>query len=282
MRCEQLIEVEGHDKIKKIEEYAFYCCHSLRWLSKMNGVREIEYRAFGCCHALSDLDFDKLEIIGGAAFAYCESLRSINLPSIRRMEDAAFYYCTSLTEAVFGKNLEIVEFAFRECISLRRIAIPLKDNLSVHDRAFMLCESLKRVDVVETGIHKTISSLHMESWKNEMNEAMDRINRTLPDPATRSSGKGAAINQWIRSVLNRMEHYKTEHRMLVNEAMTLLELALWKAKLLNEEGMQCEAEEGKKSKKAKIDNESTRTEHRVTCGASIVIKNVLPFLALNK
>lgn len=57
------------------------------------------------------------------------------------------------------------------------------------------------------------------------------------------------------------------------------ELALWKAKLLDEEGRKCKAEE-KKSKKAKIDENSARKEHRVTCGANIVIKNVLPFLAL--
>ena len=36
----------------------------------------------------------------------------------------------------------------------------------------------------------------------------------------------------------------------------------------------------KKSKKAKIDKENARKEHRVTCGANIVMKNVLPFLAL--
>jgi len=90
-----------------------------------------------------------------------------------------------------------------------------------------------------------------------------------------------AIKEWIESVLEGMEYCKTEHKVLVKEAM-VLELALWKAKLLNEEGMQCEAQEENKSKKAKIDKESAREEHRVTCGASIVIKNVLPFLALKK
>jgi hypothetical protein len=64
--------------------------------------------------------------------------------------------------------------------------------------------------------------------------------------------------------------------MLVKEAMTLLELALWKAKLL--EGDLKEG--GKKAKKARIDDVSARKDHRVTCGANIVIKNVLPFLAL--
>ena len=111
-----------------------------------------------------------------------------------------------------------------------------------------------------------------------MMEEIDRINQTLP--VTYHVDKGAAINRWIEYVLHRMEHYKTEHQLLVKEAMTLLELALWKAKLLNEEGMKCEDPEEKKSKKAKIDVNSARKQHRVTCGANIVIKNVLPFLVL--
>jgi len=111
-----------------------------------------------------------------------------------------------------------------------------------------------------------------------MKEEIESINQTLPDTLS-GWEKTAAINQWIESVLCTMEHYKTEHRLLVKEAMTLLELALWKAKLLDEEGRKCKAEE-KKSKTAKIDEENARKEHRVTCGANIVIKNVLPFLAL--
>ena len=113
-----------------------------------------------------------------------------------------------------------------------------------------------------------------------MQEEIDRINQTLPEIS--ANEKTTTIRQWIRSAIERMGHYKREHKVLVKEAMTLLELALWKAKLLNEEGMQCEAEEEKKPEKAKIDKEGTRAEHRVTCGANIVIKNVLPFLALKK
>ncbi len=55
--CEQLTEVEGHDKIKKIEEYAFWYCTSLRRVTKMTGVIEIEKLAFSGCHTLSELDF---------------------------------------------------------------------------------------------------------------------------------------------------------------------------------------------------------------------------------
>ena len=111
-----------------------------------------------------------------------------------------------------------------------------------------------------------------------MQEEIDRINQTLP--GTRAFEKTQPIQQWIKRVLGRMEHYKSEHQMLVKEAMTQLELALWKVKLLDE---------GKEenclnvaTKEVKIDVEAARKEHRVTCGASIVIKNVLPFLALSR
>ncbi len=59
----------------------------------MTGVIEIEEGAFFDCEALSDLEFDKLEIIGYGAFASCKSLRSINMPSVRRIEKCAFECC---------------------------------------------------------------------------------------------------------------------------------------------------------------------------------------------
>ncbi len=280
MDCTQLIEVEGHDKLKKIEGGSFNDCRSLRRLMHMNGVKEIEKLAFNKCNALSDLEFDKLEIIGRGAFNFCRSLRSINLPYVRRIGNFAFHSCKALTDAVFGKDLEkIGGFAFYKCTSLRRIAIPLNYSLIVEDSAFLSCESLSRVDVIG-GIHTTTSSLHLESWRDEMMEEIERISQTVQ--GTPGVEKGAAIQRWIEPILDKMEHYKTEHKVLVKDAMALLELALWKAKLLNEEGMQCETEEEKKPKKARIDKESTRAEHRVTCGANIVIKNVLPFLALKK
>jgi hypothetical protein len=280
----ELIEVKGHSKLKKIEHGTFQWCRRLRRLMNMNGVQEIEQWAFNGCEALSDMEFDKLEIIGGGAFSSCKSLRSINLPSIRRVEQCAFELCEQFTDVVFGKDLErIEECAFIECHVLGRIAIPLKDDLIVEDDIidensdpFNRCDSLSRVDIIG-GIHKTISSLHMESWKVEMKLEIDRINQELPNISRYS--KTLAIQSWIRSVLGRMEHYKIEHKVLVKEAMALLELALWKVKL-DGEGKCNPEEEGMKPKKAKIDKESARKEHRVTCGASIVIKNVLPFLAL--
>ncbi len=63
----------------------------------------------------------------------------------------------------------------------------------------------------------------------------------------------------------------------MREATALLELALWKAKIDEKEK---ESLEEMKAKKAKIDVQSERSEHRIRSGARIVIKNVLPFLQL--
>ena len=277
--CTQLIEVVGHKKLKKIEAEAFYRCRRLSRLTKMGGVIEIEQHAFYGCTALSDLEFDKAEIIGRDAFDYCESLRFINMPSVRRIGEDVFWGCTALTEAVFSEGLERIEgVAFYKCTSLRRIGIPLKDGLIIEDRAFYDCDNLTRVDIVGGTHHKAISSLHMESWRNEMKEEIDRINQTIPD--TPPGEKANAINQWITSVIDRMEHYKAEHQELLKEALALLELALWKAKLDEFKIEKVSSKDANTAKKIKIDMKAVRQEKRVTSAASVVIKNVLPFLEL--
>ena len=73
-----------------------------------------------------------------------------------------------------------------------------------------------------------------------------------------------------------MDHYKAEHFRYVKEGITLLELALWKAKLDEKEESSVEG----RTKKAKVDADSARKEGRITCGADVVIKNVIPFLQL--
>ncbi len=91
-----------------------------------------------------------------------------------------------------------------------------------------------------------------------MNDEICRINRDLPN--TSSFGKTAAIRRWMERVLQRIEHYKSEHYALLKNSMTQLELALWDANLPN------------------IEAAAGRDEARVTCGANIIIPHVLSFL----
>jgi len=248
----------------------------------MLGVREVGKFAFFNCVSLVDVEFgDKLETIKTKAFRCCESLQNIIMPSVRTIEEEAFANCSALTEAEFGSNLESIQnYALGNCANLRRIAIPLKNDIFPfnpiqHRRTqFEHCPNLTTVDLVG-GIHKTISSLLMERWRTEIIAEINRINQVLPST---SRGKTDTIRRWIRTVIDRTEHYKAENYRLLKEDMTLLELAVWKAKLDEKEGDNCNQKV--QAKKAKIDVESARKERRITSGADIIIRNVLPFLQL--
>ena len=278
----QLVSVIFHDGVEIIEEYAFYQCESLSGGIKLLGVREIGDRAFLHC-PLSDVEFgDRLETIRDAAFVGC-SMRSVKIPSVRTVHAHAFSYCRQLTDVEFGIDLErIAANSFNSCPQLQRIVIPLKDNLFPVDtdeqqyNQFGRCDNLTKVDIVGAGgMLKTISSLLLKSWRNEMNEEFNCINRELP--RTHMNEKTDAIRLWIRSVINRMDHYKTEHNRLLKEHMTLLELAVWKAKLDEKDEDSAQKAE---AKNAKIVKDCAREEKRITSGADIIIKNVLPFLKL--
>ena len=81
----------------------------------------------------------------------------------------------------------------------------------------------------------------------------------------------------MESVIRQIVHYKTQHKELLKDATTLLELALWKAKMDEKE----EDSLGEvKAKKIKLDMQSERRYLRITSGANIVIKNVLTYLEL--
>ena len=104
---------------------------------------------------------------------------------------------------------------------------------------------------------------------------IDRINQVLPN--TLADEKTGEIQRWMEVVMDKIDHYKSEHCRYVKEGITLLELALWKAKLgENDEDSSVE----RRTKKVKVDSVDARKERRITCGADMVIKNVLPFLKL--
>ena len=279
-----LVSVIFHDGVEIVEEEAFFGCESLSGRINLLGVREIGVRAFCDCFAVSGVEFgDKLETIGIQAFSGC-SMRNIESLSVRTVQKWAFSHCEQLTDVEFGIDLESIGIgSFYNCPRLRRIAIPLKENLFPLDppnqqyNQFGHRENLRTVDIVGAeDIQNTISSLLLGSWRDEVKTEFDRINRELLR-SHHSDEKAELIRLWIRSVINTLNHYKAEHNRLLKEHMTQLELAVWKAKL--DEKDDRSIEEGR-AKKAKIDSTSARSEQRITSGADIVVKNVIPFLQL--
>mmetsp|Transcript_3259 Transcript_3259/g.4709 ORF Transcript_3259/g.4709 Transcript_3259/m.4709 type:complete len:308 (-) Transcript_3259:2976-3899(-) len=259
--------VECHDNVKQVGRNSFTHCHSLRWI-KIPGVIDIDILAFANCEQLEDVEFgDKLETIKEDAFRWCASLRSINLPSIKDIRSHAFMKCTRLADVELSESLDrpIGRYAFAECPALRRIAIPLKDGIIIGNSEFGWCSNVTTVNLVGR-VHRTVSYLHLECWRNEMNTEIERINQVLPTTSSYANDKTGEIQQWVRTVLLRMEQYKAEHGDLLIEATTILELALWKSKLKDT----CVGER----------DEQKRLECRVNCGSNIIIPNVLAYLKL--
>eukprot|EP00985_Skeletonema_marinoi_P020988 scaffold12631_cov133-Skeletonema_marinoi.AAC.8 len=95
-----------------------------------------------------------------------------------------------------------------------------------------------------------------------MKEQINRINQTLPTSRGYNMKK-SILERWSQTVLRRMTDYRTRHCIVVKEAMTLLELALWKAKLY--ENQEEDYRKEPKTKRAKIDSGIIRKERRVTC-----------------
>lgn len=282
--------VKTHDGLEKIGRSSFSSCINLTNID-IRSVKILEEFALAES-GLREVDCDKLEILERFAFSWCQSLTRISLPRAKIIGVFAFG-STALTEVELPEAEQIQANAFRDSSSLRRIAIPLKadlfdsepepDDSDIEDEeemeatAFYGCDSLVQVDLVG-GIHDTISSLHHRRWKIDMNNEIRHINLVLP--SIPSDEKTAMIKWWLASVSRKIEHYKREHNRRLKEAATILALACWKVNLLDDESEETSLET--KAKKVKIDVESARKLANVTCGADIIIKNVMPFLQLGQ
>jgi hypothetical protein len=229
-----IVEVVCHEDVEKIEEYAFHNCPFLRRVI-MPGVKLLEDAVFCGCDVLTDVECGMLEIIKGNAFEYCISLTSISLLSVRIVDAYAFVVCKALVDVKFGSKLERIEGrAFLNCSSLKRITIPLKDGLITADDIFQGCEQLESVDLVErVELNDIIAALHLEEWRNDMNERIDSINKILPNARAGYYSvtnddigeKAQTIRTWVSSVLG-IIRYQVQHQHVLNEATTTLQLVL--------------------------------------------------------
>jgi hypothetical protein len=293
--CEQLDDVDFGDKLETIGEVALQECLSLQRI-KLPGVKTIGKGAFKKCTALTEVEFgNKLETIGGSAFFQCESMSEINLPSVQWIGISAFASSGVTNVKCSDKLVVNGNHAFKNCTRLRRLVMPLRDGV-VYDvqqqqkrlcmypigiNAFYGCNNLSTVDLVIGGIHESVPYLHLEVWRDEIKSEINRINQVLPTIA--ANAKTGVIRSWGKLLITKILQYKTEHFFLVKEAMALLELALWKTKLLDEafwnvivgtEGVR--TTRGQR-KRARLESKQGL---RIKSGAEIIIENVLPFLTL--
>ena len=120
------------------------------------------------------------------------------------------------------------------------------------------------VNLVACSVSKRVKAIGVQYWRDELTN----IKYTEPDLLTRDSRKQR--RRVFRSEVEaKLVQYETEYYNL-KEATTILELVLWKNKMMdfgNQGG-----------KKLKADESNVREHCRISCGADIVIQHVLQYL----
>jgi hypothetical protein len=177
----------------------------------------------------------------------------------------------------FGDKLETIieDDVFKHCSSLRCVTLPLKGDIDIASDVFEDCANLSTVKLVGGSTKLSPLCTWIVGGRDDMKDKIHRINQVLS--TTSSVGKTVVIRGWMRSAYRMMEHYKAKHKKLLKEATTILELALWKVNLEETDGGIVE-QEGVRTTRGRRNR--ARKERCITSGASIVIKNVLPFLSL--
>ena len=111
-------------------------------------------------------------------------------------------------------------------------------------------------NLVECSISKRVKAIGVKYWRDEL------TNIEYP------SRLALARRLFQAEVEGKLVKYETEYHNL-KEATTILELVLWKHKMVN-------FSQG--GKKRKADESSVREQYRVSCGADVVVQHVLHYL----
>ena len=106
--------------------------------------------------------------------------------------------------------------------------------------------------LLQVSISEKLASLAVERWREELEDSINALPK-----------KAKNRDRDTNAVYDRLAAYES-----IKEGTSVLELALWKAKI--DEGC---------NKKAKVDEDvRCRDQCRISCGADIIISNVLPYL----
>ncbi|MCX4317977.1 MAG: leucine-rich repeat domain-containing protein, partial [Lachnospiraceae bacterium] len=130
--------------VKKIEDWAFLDCRSLKNIYIPEGLTEIGEGAFADCTHLRNVKLPKnMEKITDSIFSGCSSLEDISIPEhVTSIGDSSFYDCISLKNIVLPTGVkQIGSYAFSDCINLKEVIIP-QSVTRIREDAFCRCRSL--------------------------------------------------------------------------------------------------------------------------------------------
>jgi len=170
-------------------------------------VRVIKAEAFYECSGLTNVVLDKgLEEIEEDAFGKCTSLREIVIPpAVRVIHEEAFNECSQLTNVCFC--VEIEEFVSGE--SMREWW-----NHGVHERSLSTYCFPVRCNIPER-----LGLVQARKWQANIHEMLRRIPSISPN----------GLDSYFDSIDSKLSVYQN-----LEDAPMLLELAIWKSKIIEQ------------------------------------------------
>jgi hypothetical protein len=248
--CNQLTNVELNEGLERIDKWAFHRCKSLTSIIIPSTVKVIGKDAFSGCSQLRNVKLNEgLECIEGWAFQGCTSLTSIIIPStVKEISGEAFKDCSQLRIVELNEGLERIEWkAFKGCMSLESIRIPSSVKKIAKD-AFEDCNNLEAIEFCNE-IEKFVNEVSLQWWNHGVSKASLRMYSFLVEgniPARLSAIKCRAWKDNIYNMLQRIEELKEDkyfdsiesqlaNYVYLQEVAPFLELALWKAKITEQQ-----------------------------------------------
>ena len=277
--------------VKRIRAGKFLCHSSLTTIKLPEGLESIGGSAFSKCVSLKSVELpDSLEELGFRAFYQCTSLQSIRIPSkIKTINKMAFKDCDALRYVYLSEGLKYIrQEAFANCPLLRHITIPSSVKRITPDafKCYIWMIPLLKVQFCDE-IEEFVSGESLRDWWG--NGTSERSLRTfnflvrcniparLAEPLIARQWQAnihdmlsgipsvnfVALDDYFNTIESKLTGYEILH-----DAITVLELAIWKSELSAQYGQG-------------MDNVSAmaKLQCRVECGACVtIIPNVLSFL----
>ncbi|WP_296324050.1 leucine-rich repeat domain-containing protein [Treponema sp. UBA3813] len=156
--------------IKKIGDFAFQSCKSLKKVSIAEGITELGTDVLSFCYALSDIKLpSSIKELQKRTFGYCYSLTSINIPQGVAKINEAFCNCISLKSISLPQNIKEINGSFNMCFSLQSASVSGKTEIK---DSFVGCLSLRKIPVTGGG-YKDNSEYNPERAKEAFSNALE-------------------------------------------------------------------------------------------------------------
>jgi len=224
-------------------KFKFGTFYNLKHIAFNEGVRIIGYGAFRFSSTLQSISFPSTLIeIGKEAFNGCSKLREIRFKrGLRKIGIGSFGGCSSLESISFPSTLINVENnAFANCYRLKEVSLNERIK-KIHTGAFNGCIGLDRFTfpTISTRLKAIVQAGQTEVMhKIDQIYGIERIGTELIIRTRESVIMAAGGDIWerfIRSDLEKIVKLIRFHEM--KEATSLFELALWKEKINQAEGI---------------------------------------------